>query len=138
MNPEAEPAPRNWAPKGAVTITMTRNSGGLWEVMVPGDRMRIACEALDDARRVAYLWVAHARSCELIVCDAAYGIIDHELFDGALATSSPPSARAPGQTSRERVGRESRPRARERMAHPTDPRTAASGFQESTHRSRQE
>ena len=38
-------------------------------------------ETLEDARRIAYLTVAHAKSCELIVRDAYNRIIEHELIE---------------------------------------------------------
>ncbi len=37
-------------------------------------------ETLEDARRIAYLIVAHAKSCELIVRDAYNRSIEHELI----------------------------------------------------------
>ena len=43
---------------------------------------RIPCETLEDARRIAYLAIAHTQRCELIVRDAYNRIIEHELIDG--------------------------------------------------------
>ena len=61
--------------------------------MVRADgRGRISCETLEDARRIAYLTVAQANSCELIVRDAYNRIIEHELIESHQ--SGPTGSRA--------------------------------------------
>jgi len=54
---------------------------GRWEVITADGRGRISCETLEDARRIAYLAVAHGKNCELIVRDAYNRIIEHELIE---------------------------------------------------------
>jgi hypothetical protein len=65
-----------------VTIHVQRTLRGRWEVVVPGRRKGIVCDTLDEARRVAYLAVAHTRACELIVHDARHRVIHQELIAG--------------------------------------------------------
>jgi hypothetical protein len=79
-------------PAGLVAIRVQRTLRGRWEVAVPGQRKGITCETLDEARRVAYLTVAHTRSCELIVHDAYHRVLDRELIDGHQI---PPASSAP-------------------------------------------
>jgi hypothetical protein len=64
-----------------LTICVQHHPRGRWEVIKPDGRGRISCETLEDARRIAYLTVAHAKSCELIVRDAYNRIIEHELIE---------------------------------------------------------
>jgi hypothetical protein len=70
----------------STTVVVQYHPHGHWEIMRP-DRHPITCETLDDARRIAYLSVAHAHRRELIVRDAYCRVIDHELID--------PDARGP-------------------------------------------
>jgi hypothetical protein len=65
-----------------VTVCVQHESRGTWEVVVPGRRPGISCETLDDARRIAYLSVAHAHRCELIVRDARERVLYRELIEG--------------------------------------------------------
>jgi len=65
-----------------ITVRVDRNGRGAWEVAMPGQREPVTCETLDDARRVAYLCVAHTRPCELIVCDAYHRMLRHEFING--------------------------------------------------------
>jgi hypothetical protein len=65
-----------------VTIRVQRTLRGRWEVVVPGRRKGIICDTLDEARRVGYLAVAHARPCELIVQDAHHRVVHQELIAG--------------------------------------------------------
>jgi hypothetical protein len=51
---------------GRIAVEVSRSSEG-WDVALPGSEQPITCETLDDARRVAYLYGAHAGPCELIV-----------------------------------------------------------------------
>lgn len=77
MNLRAERRVR--APR--VTVSVQHQAGGRWEVAGPDQQRRIACETLDDARRIAYLAVAHTHGCELIVRDAYNRILEHALID---------------------------------------------------------
>jgi hypothetical protein len=65
-----------------MTICVQHHPRGHWEVIVPDGRGRISCETFEDARRIAYLAVARAHDCELIVRDAYNRIVEHELIDG--------------------------------------------------------
>ena len=65
-----------------VTIRVQRTLRGRWEVILLGRHKGITCETLDEARRVAYLAVAHTHPCELIVHDAYYRVIHREVIDG--------------------------------------------------------
>jgi hypothetical protein len=65
-----------------VIIRVQHHPRGQWEVVAPGQRERIRCETLEDARRIAYLSVARTRPCELIVRDAYNRVLGHELIDG--------------------------------------------------------
>jgi hypothetical protein len=64
-----------------LTVRVERNWRGGWEVVM-ADRHRVVCETLEDARRVAYLQVARARPCELIVHDAYHRVLHRERIDG--------------------------------------------------------
>jgi hypothetical protein len=47
-------------------VHVSRSAEG-WDLALPQSQQPIQCETLDEARRVAYLYAAHARPCELIV-----------------------------------------------------------------------
>jgi len=53
------------------------------------------CETFDDARRIAYLTMARAQTCELIVRDAYNRIIEHERIEGHRAKPTGPRSRGP-------------------------------------------
>jgi hypothetical protein len=65
----------------SLTVCVQHHPRGWWEVITEDGRGRISCETLEDARRIAYLTVAHAKNCELIVRDAYNRIIEHELIE---------------------------------------------------------
>ena len=71
-----------------VTIRVQRTPRGRWEVAVPGRRKGIIRDTLDEARRVAYLAVAHTRRCELIVHDADHRVMHQELIPGQRTAPS--------------------------------------------------
>ncbi len=48
---------------------------------MPGGRGQVACETLDEARRVAFLYAARALACELVVHDPYDRALDYELID---------------------------------------------------------
>lgn len=97
-----------------VTVQVRHTLRGRWEVVVSDARRGIMCETLEDARRIAYLAVAHTRPCELIVRDAYHRVIQRELIEGReQATARPRDAGRP----RER-GASRRSRRRPRGAHP--------------------
>jgi hypothetical protein len=64
------------------TICVRHHPRGHWEVIMGDGREPISCETLDDARRIAYLAVAHQRPCELIIRDAYNRIAERELIEG--------------------------------------------------------
>jgi len=68
--------------KARVTVCVQHDPRGRWEVVLPGRRGRIACETLEDARRIAYLSVAHTHDCELVVRDAYNRVLQRELIEG--------------------------------------------------------
>jgi len=70
------------------TVCVQHHARGRWEVITADGRGRISCETLEDARRIAYLTVAHAKSCELIVRDAYNRIIEHELIESHQSGSA--------------------------------------------------
>lgn len=74
MNSNAKSTSR----RARTTVCVRHHPHGRWEVITPDRRGPILCETLDDARRIAYLAVAHAQDCELIVRDAYNRIIEHE------------------------------------------------------------
>lgn len=63
-----------------VTVYVQHHPRGHWEILAPGRRPRIACETLDDARRLAYLLLSQARGRELIVRDAYNRVLQRELI----------------------------------------------------------
>jgi hypothetical protein len=69
-------------PPGRLVICIQRTVRGRWKVLGVGRRETIVCQTLDDARRVAYLAVAHAHPCELIVRDAHHRVVRRELIAG--------------------------------------------------------
>jgi hypothetical protein len=81
-------------PAAPVTIRVQRTLRGRWEVVVPGRRRGIICDTLNEARRVAYLAVAHTRPCELIVHDAHHRVVHRELIAGQQTQSSNPPHRS--------------------------------------------
>jgi hypothetical protein len=64
-----------------LTVRVQHHAWGRREVIAADGRGRISCETLEDARRIAYLIVARAERCELIVRDAYNRIIEHELIE---------------------------------------------------------
>lgn len=50
---------------------------------MPERGTHVACETLDDARRIGYLWAAHRHPCELVVRDAYHRVIQREFIHGA-------------------------------------------------------
>ncbi len=56
---------------------------------MPSQHKSVTCETFDDARRVAYLYAARARPCELIVHDAYHRVLHRELIDGRASTDGP-------------------------------------------------
>jgi hypothetical protein len=64
------------------TVRVDLNRRGSWEIALPGERDRVTCETLDEARRVAYLCAAHRHPCELVVCDAYHRVLHREFIDG--------------------------------------------------------
>jgi hypothetical protein len=72
-----------------------RHPRGDWEIVIPGRRGGLVCETLDDARRIAYLSVAHAHDCELIIRDAYNRVLARELIsDDAVSGDGPREASA--------------------------------------------
>jgi len=65
-----------------IRVCVQHHPRGHWEVLVLGSKGRISCETLEDARRIAYLSVAHAQDCELVVRDAYNRVLQRELIDG--------------------------------------------------------
>jgi len=78
MSPERNEQ-RGGAP-ARVCVVHAHNGG--WEVLSFKGRVRITCETLDDARRIAYLSVAEAGDCELVVRDAYERVLEHGRFSG--------------------------------------------------------
>lgn len=69
-----------------ISIQVEFDAHGGWEVGL--DDVRIACETLDDARRIALLKAAHRRHCELVVRDAYHRVIQRQHID--VAAGLPP------------------------------------------------
>ena len=65
-----------------------RDWRGDWEVSLLDGVTCVACETLDDARRLAYLHAARILPCELVIRDAYHLVVDHEIIDRAPASSS--------------------------------------------------
>lgn len=65
-----------------VTVRVQLNDGGSWEVELPAQHAQVTCETLDEIRRVAYLWAAHTRPCELIMHDAYQRVLMRESIEG--------------------------------------------------------
>lgn len=76
-----------------VSVCVQHHPRGCWEVITADGRGRIRCETLEDARRIAYLAVAHARRCELTVRDAYNRVIEHEVLEGHPTGSARPRHR---------------------------------------------
>jgi hypothetical protein len=75
---------------GPVTVRVDRNWRGGWEIAFPDQRCRVTCETFDEARRVAYLCVAHRRPCELVVRGAYRRVLHREFIDGDEETGARP------------------------------------------------
>jgi hypothetical protein len=80
------------APKrpARVTVYVQHHPRGDWEVLAAGSKGRILCETLEDARRIAYLSVAHSHDCEVIVRDAYNRVLQRELIDDHRPAHRPP------------------------------------------------
>jgi hypothetical protein len=66
-------------PGAPITVRVNRhNPRKPWEIEIPGRDAHVTCKTLDDARRVAHLFVTHRHPCELIVYDAYDRVIQHE------------------------------------------------------------
>ena len=78
-------------------VAVDRNAAGGWDVELPDRRARVRCETLDDARRVAFLRVAHSHACTVVVRDAYHRVLDEEFIAGDTdaAPQSPTQGRGP-------------------------------------------
>jgi hypothetical protein len=65
-----------------MTVRVSPDRRGGWEVALPEEQDRVACGTLNEARGVAYRCAAHRRPCELIVYDAYNRVHHRELVDG--------------------------------------------------------
>jgi hypothetical protein len=75
-----------------LTVNVNHDRHGSWEVELPDGSKRVACETLEDAKRVAYLCAACRHPCELVVRDAYH----REFIDGeGNAARSTPRGREP-------------------------------------------
>jgi len=61
--------------EASASVTVDPDGRGSWEVVVPETHPHIACNTLDDARRIAYRTAARQPHCELIVRDAYHRVI---------------------------------------------------------------
>ena len=68
-----------------MTVRVDLIARGVWEIVLPGQRERVMCQTLEEARQMAYRCAGEIRPCELIVCDAYHRVVHHELIDGAGA-----------------------------------------------------
>jgi hypothetical protein len=59
-------------------LVSVQHRGGRWEVSLPDSRT-IACDAFDDALRMARAAAAGRGMCELLVHDAYHRVIHHEV-----------------------------------------------------------
>ncbi len=69
------------ATEDAATVRVELSPRG-WEITMPSRRERVACERLEEARGVAYLYAVRSRPCELIVRDAYHRVLERELITG--------------------------------------------------------
>ena len=54
---------------------------GCWEISLPDQPERVACETFEEAQRVAYRCAAQRSPCEVVVHDAYHRTVRHELVD---------------------------------------------------------
>jgi hypothetical protein len=66
-------------PTRAWTVSVDFSPHVGWEIELPDQSERIACETLEEARRVAYMCAARRRPCELIVHNAYHRLIELQL-----------------------------------------------------------
>jgi len=71
-----------------LTVLVDRASGGGWEVELPGQRDRISCDTLEDARRAVDLVITRHHAYRIVVRDAYLRVVAHELVDGDLGATS--------------------------------------------------
>jgi len=82
MQPDAGRAAQHTVrPADLVVVCVQPTVCGRWEVMLPDRCGGVKCDTFEEARRIAYPAVAHARPCELIVHDAYHRVVDHERID---------------------------------------------------------
>lgn len=69
-------------PGGRVTVHVEHNRQDDWEVVAPNGLHLPPCGDFDEARRIAYLAVAHVHACELIVHATDGRVLERELIEG--------------------------------------------------------
>jgi hypothetical protein len=72
---------------------------GRWKVLTPDRARPITCETFQEAERAAYLAVARAKACELIVRDAYHRVLHHEL--SAVSRAAPVRSSSPAPASKQ-------------------------------------
>jgi hypothetical protein len=64
------------------TVCVDLSGGGDWEVTLPGKHDGVTFETLDEAQRLAFLYAADRRPCELVVRDAYRWVLHREFIAG--------------------------------------------------------
>ena len=65
-----------------LTVRVLRGARGQWEVVLPDRRRPLRCRDLEEAQRVAYVFAERSRPCEVVVHDAYYRVVRHDLTNG--------------------------------------------------------
>ena len=86
----------------SMAVTVDWNHQGTWCVQLPEPRVRVECDTLSDAIRLAQVYAARRPPCEIVVRDAYHRVLQREsLDDGASNRSGGGEAvRAAGHASR--------------------------------------
>jgi len=88
----------------ARTVNVEYNPHGAWEIGLP-DGEPLACETLEQAQRIAYLYAVERSPCELTVHDAYHRLILHRVIDADDRSEASFSSPAPRRSGRPRTSR---------------------------------
>lgn len=61
-------------------VHVDHSERGGWDVALPGQKAHITCPTPEHARRVALLYAASRRPCELVMRDAYHRVVLRELI----------------------------------------------------------
>jgi hypothetical protein len=67
--------------RSRMMVRVTPGASAGWQVFLPGRDGPVACQTLQEARRLAYLHGEDAHPCEIVVRDAYHRVVERKLID---------------------------------------------------------